>query len=222
MQVPPAEPSDAEVIAAVLGGATAQFAVLVRRYNQVLFRACRAVLHDDVEAEDAVQVTWVNVYRALATFRADARFRTWITRIAVNQAAAHARKRRRLNMVPLEGTPMNATNDPERDAADQELGRLLEREIDALPEGMRLVLVLRDVMEMDTAETAQCLGIGEEAVRVRLHRARHAVADALDGAGDAEGLARAEAAVWRFDGARCARMLERVMAEISRGWSTWS
>lgn len=197
--------SDAETIAAVIGGDDGQFATLVRRHNQTLFRACRAVLHDDAEAEDAVQAAWLSAYRALSSFRGDASFRTWATRIAVNEASSRLRGRRRLSLVPLEDS-MSGTADPERETLDGELGRLLERKIDALPDGMRAVLVLRDVIELDTAETAACLGIGPEAVRVRLHRARHALAESLS-----DTLAEK---VWRFDGDRCARVLARVMAAI--------
>jgi RNA polymerase sigma-70 factor (ECF subfamily) len=197
--------TDAETIAAVLGGDDEQFAALVRRHNQTLFRACRAVLHDDTEAEDAVQAAWLSVYRALSSFRGDASFRTWATRIAVNEASSRLRGRRRLSLVPLEDS-MSSADDPQQEAFAGELGRLLERKIDALPDGMRAVLVLRDVIELDTAETAACLGIGQEAVRVRLHRARHALAESLSDtlAGN----------VWRFDGDRCARVLGRVMAAI--------
>ena len=197
--------SDVETIAAVIGGDDEQFATLVRRHNPTLFRACRAVLHDDADAEDAVQAAWLSVYRALGSFRGDASFRTWATRIAVNEASSRLRGRRRLSLVPLEDS-MSSTGDPERAAFDGELGRLLERKIDALPDGMRAVLVLRDVIELDTAETAACLGIGPEAVRVRLHRARHALAESLS-----DTLAEN---VWRFDGDRCARVLGRVMAAI--------
>lgn len=198
-------PTDGEVITTVLAGDTEAFATLVRRHNQTLFRACRAVLHDDTDAEDAVQAAWLSVHRALPSFRGDASFRTWATRIAVHEASARLRARRRLALVPLEAT-MNAPDDPERDARTAELGRLLERQIDALPEGMRAVLVLRDVLELDTGETAACLGIGEEAVRVRLHRARHALAASLT--------SELPTAVWRFDGDRCARTLARVMAAL--------
>jgi RNA polymerase sigma-70 factor, ECF subfamily len=197
--------SDADVIAAVLGGDPERFATLVRRHNQTLFRACRAVLRDDADAEDAVQAAWLSVYRALPSFRGDAAFRTWATRIAVNEASARLRRRRRLAVVPL-GEALTEVPDPERAAFSSELGRLLERKIDALPDGLRAVLVLRDVIELDTAETAACLGIREEAVRVRLHRARHALADSLS--------ERLTDMVWRFAGARCARTLERVMAAI--------
>jgi RNA polymerase sigma-70 factor (ECF subfamily) len=204
--------SDADLVAAAIGGDDDRFATLVRRHNQTLFRACRAVLHDDTEAEDAVQTAWLRVYRALGSFRGDAAFRTWATRIAVNEASTRLRGRRRLSLVSLEDT-MAASGNPEFDASTAELGRLLERNIDALPEGMRAVLVLRDVIELDTAETAACLGIAEEAVRVRLHRARHTLAESLT--------EQAATNVWRFDGDRCSRVQSNVMAAIkTRGSST--
>src|SRR5258706_5441382 len=96
--------SDINAIAAVLGGDLPSFAVLVRRHNQAIFRACRAVLGNDSDAEDAVQVAWLNAYRSLATFRADSTFRTWLTRIAVNEASSRFRQSRRLTAVPVEDT----------------------------------------------------------------------------------------------------------------------
>ena len=214
---PPApDPSDAEVIADVLAGDRGRYAVLVRRHNQRVFRACRAVLRNDQEAEDAVQVAWLNAYRALATFRADASFRTWITRIAINEATSRLRQQRRLSAVSeMEQPTMNDSDSPERQLFTKELARMLEREIDALPEGLRSVLVLRDVIELDTAETAGCLGIQDENVRVRLHRARQALAARLSSSAD-ELFGSAMPELWRFDGERCARLLDRVMEQIEK------
>jgi RNA polymerase sigma-70 factor (ECF subfamily) len=206
------EPSDLEVIREVLDGAQDRFAVLVRRYNNAVFRACRAILRDEGDAEDAVQLTWVNAFRALAGFRGDSSFRTWVTRIAVHEASARLRRRPRSIAQTLESAPPIATSvSPEDDAISEELGRLLEREIDTLPEGLRTVLVLRDVIELDTAETAECIGIAEEAVRVRLHRARQTLAKRFS---DPELGELALASIWRFDGERCARIQTLVMAAI--------
>jgi RNA polymerase sigma-70 factor (ECF subfamily) len=201
------------VIAAVLAGDRRSFAVLVRRHNQTVFRACRAVVRTDQDAEDAVQVAWINAFRALASFRADATFRTWLTRIAVNEASSRMHRHKRFTEVPLGEVTMDDSTGPEHAAMAEELGRLLEREIDALPEGMRAVLVLRDVIELDTSETAACLGIEEDNVRVRLHRARQAVGARLaQTAGEGAGARASD--VWRFDGARCARVLAYVMVKI--------
>ena len=84
--------SDSAIIARVVGGARDEFESLVRRHNQRLFRAARAIVKSDVEAEDALQQTWLEIFRHLGQFRGAAQFTTWATRIAVNAAPAHARK----------------------------------------------------------------------------------------------------------------------------------
>ena len=202
--------SDADLVRQVLAGDRGTFAVLVRRHNQRLFRACRAVLHDDQDAEDAAQAAWVSAYRHLATFRGDAAFSMWVTRIAVHEASARLRRRDRPALVAIEEVTLSDEHDPERAASTGELGKLLERHIDALPDGLRSVLMMRDVLELDTAETATCLGIREEAVRVRLHRARQALARDL-----VDVVETALPGVWQFDGERCARMIDAVMKQIA-------
>ena len=210
--VPSCADPDADAIAAVLAGEPARFATLVKRHDQALHRACRAVLDDDAEAEDCVQAAWVNAFRALASFRGEASFRTWITRIAVHEAAGRRRQRRREAPAPVEDLALSSQC-PERATYADQLGRLLHRAIDTLPDGMRTVLVLRDVLELDTAETAACLAIGEEAVRVRLHRARQTLARTL-AASEPELPDRARPARWRFAAARSARVLAAVMAVV--------
>ena len=196
--------TDTQVIAHVLAGERDAFAILVRRYNQRMYRACRAVLRDDQEAEDAVQAAWIKVYRHLASFRGDAAFTTWVTRIAVREASARKR-REQPPLVAIEERTAAEELGPEAKTYAAELGRIFERRLDELPDGLRSVVLLRDVLELDTAETAECLGIREEAVRVRLHRARHALAEIVD-----SGLAEA----WRFLGVRCDRVTAAVMAAI--------
>jgi RNA polymerase sigma-70 factor, ECF subfamily len=198
-----AELSDQELIERVRGGAREDFEVLVRRHNQRLYRAARAIMKSDDEAEDIVQQAWLEVFRNLAQFRGDAAFTTWATRIAVNAAITHARKRPVIAEVP-EGVAMDK---PDEDLERAELGQLLEECLERLPQGNREVMVLRDVLELDTAETAQMLGLSEEAVRVRLHRARAAVA--------AELTERMISKVYSFAGERCARITRNVMAAIA-------
>ena len=193
--------SDSAIIARVVDGARAEFETLVRRHNQRLFRAARAIVKSDVEAEDVLQQTWLEIFRHLAQFRGDAQFTTWATRIAVNAALAHARKQPVIAEVVETGG--DATQD---DTVEQaQLGKILEKCLQQLPQGSREVMVLRDVLELDTAETAAALGLTQEAVRVRLHRARAAVAaslvDRMDG-------------VYKFDGARCDRITQAVMSAI--------
>ena len=194
--------SDADLIARIVAGSREDFEVLVRRHNQRLYRAARAIVKSDDEAEDVVQQTWLEVFRHLPQFRGDAAFTTWATRIAVNAALAVARKRPVIAEVPdIEGGET-----PDEPVQRAELGRLLEACLQRLPQGNREVMVLRDVLELDTAETAECLGLTEEAVRVRLHRARAAVA--------AELTERMIDKVYSFDGARCDRLTRNVMTQV--------
>src|SRR5512143_2327431 len=87
------ELTDREIVDRVLAGAREDFEALVRRHNQRLFRAARAITKSDDEAEDVLQQAWLDIFRHLSQFRGDAAFTTWATRIAVNAAILHARKR---------------------------------------------------------------------------------------------------------------------------------
>lgn len=196
------ELTDLELVEHVRRGAREEFEVLVRRHNQRLFRAARGVVKSDAEAEDVVQQTWLDIYRHIAQFRGDAAFTTWATRICIHAALAHARKRPAIAEVVDDAS---SDPSPERSVETAELSSVLESVLAKLPQASREVVVMRDVLELDTAETAACLGITEEAVRVRLHRARAAIA--------AELTIRLDG-VYSFDGARCDRVTHFVMAIV--------
>jgi RNA polymerase sigma-70 factor (ECF subfamily) len=207
-------PEDADLVARVLGGDKPAYETLVRRHNQRLFRAARSIVRDDDEAEDVVQQVWVAAYQGLAGFRGESALATWLTRIVVNEALARRRRQKKgehLTLIDQEAHAVSDGRTPEEQAADGELGRLLEAHIDRLPDIYREVLVLRDVEEMTTAETAACLGISEEAVRVRLHRARRDLQSSLS-----EAVGTSLPCAFRFAGARCDRIAAHVMAAIDR------
>lgn len=204
---------DEVVVEDVRRGDAARFEILMRRHNQRLFRTARAILRDDAEAEDAVQQAYVAAFAKLDQFRGDARFSTWLTRIVVHESLRRLRRHGRLTDLALveEGpelaTPLGQT--PEEHAAGGELREMLENAIDALPESYRVVFVMRDVEEMSTTETAHCLELTEEAVRVRLHRARRALREWLYERADA-----LTAEAFRFAGTRCDRIVRAVLARI--------
>ena len=172
-------------------GGPAAFRILVRRHDRYLYRIARSVLLDDHEAEDVVQETYILAFTRLVDFRGDASLSTWLTRVALNEALKRRRRRRRT--VPLEvidiaphcavqinQSPMVAPDqDPERATAQHQLRRFLERAIDDLPEGFRTVFVMRDIEEASTEETASVLGIRQQTVKTRLHRARRMLRAAL-------------------------------------------
>lgn len=203
---PSLEQDDRQIVNRVLGGDRTAFEVLVRRHNQRLYRAARAITHADADAEDALQSAWLNVFRHLGQFRGDATFATWATRIAVNEAVTQTRKRPLVAAV-VDRVDADAAPDDSLDRA--QLGQLLERCLAVIPQGNREVMVLRDVLELDTAETAACLQLSEEAVRVRLHRARAAVAALLT-----EKMSDHARDIYGFDGARCDRITAAVMQAI--------
>jgi len=171
---------DEEIVERVRAGETALYEVLMRRYNQRLFRVAVSILRDDAEAEDVMQETYVNAYQHLNQFAGLAKFSTWLTKIAVNEALARLRRRERMGgESDLEANSRIMNNvtsgipDPERQASDHQLRLVIEASIDSLPDMYRSVFVLRAVEGLSAAETAACLDIGEEAVKTRLHRARH-------------------------------------------------
>lgn len=209
----PSALTDEDIVSRVLGGETPLFEVLMRRHNERVFRAARAVLRDEREAEDVMQETYVNAYTHLAQFGRRARFSTWLTKIAVYEALARARRRGRYQ--PLDETspeaimPTIPSPDPERQAFGRELGALIESAVDTLGDGYREVFMLRQVQGLTTAETADVLGVSEDVVKTRYSRARHALQrELLDSIGEAS------ASAFTFGQERCDRVVAAVLARI--------
>lgn len=212
---PPAVERDEDVVRLVLAGNTPLFELLMRRHNERVYRAARAILRDDEEAEDVMQQAYVNAFTHLRQFNGDARFSTWLLRIAVNEALARARRRGRYESYSDEeaavepGTSRSMPPDPERQAFNGELRGLLEWAIDTLPDGMREVFVLRDVEGLSTLETAEALSVSEDVVKTRLSRGRAALRRALY---ERTGANAPEA--FRFERPRCDRVVTAVLDRI--------
>ena len=204
--------SDEEVVARVLAGDVSLFEILMRRYNQRLFRIARAILADDAEAEDVMQEAYVRAFRELAGFRGDARFATWLTRIACHEALARAQKRRRLVPIAAGGTHRerpSETAGPERELENRELQAVLQDAVEALPDPLRAVFCLREIEDLSTEQTAEALGLTTENVRVRLHRAKRSLRYTLD-----ERIGREVRRLYLFEAPRCDRVVERVFARL--------
>ncbi len=207
---------DSEVVRRVLAGETELFEIIMRRYNQRLYRAARAILGDDSEAEQVMQEAYFLAYTHLAQFAEKAKFSTWLTKIAVYEALARLRRRSRFIDFDTyteseKGKRMlsSAERTPEQKTLDNELKNLLERAVEELPEHYRSVLVLRDVEGLDTAETAECLSISEETVKTRLHRARALMRKQLY---VRAGVTRHE--LFSFQNTRCDRVVSEVLKRI--------
>jgi RNA polymerase sigma-70 factor (ECF subfamily) len=211
-----AEQSDAEVIQQVLDGNTALFELLMRRYNERVYRAARAIVRDELEAEDVMQQAYVNAFTHLRQFNGSAQFSTWLTRIVINESLARVRREGRYEAIDDELSHVeplmssNPTENPERQAFTSELRELLECAIDTLPDGMRDVFVLRDVEGLSTAEAAECLGLTEDVVKTRLSRGRAALRRVML---ERTGATTPEA--FRFYRPRCDRVVAAVLARIA-------
>lgn len=208
---------DAELVSSVRDGETGLYEMLMRRYNQRLFRVVRSVVANDSDAEDVLQEAWVRAYEHLDQFEGRASFSTWVTRIAYYEALARSRNSKR--WTPLENPDggiiaeaerRQATAEtPETQAMRAQLGRMLEAAIDALPETYRAVFVLREVERLSTSETAESLELSEEAVKTRLHRSRALLRRELE-----ENLGAAVTEAYAFLGARCDRIVAKVLGRI--------
>src|ERR1700675_2913968 len=211
--------NDEEVVARVLAGETGMFEVVMRRHNQRLYSVPRAILRNDGEAEDVMQDAYLRSYEHLDQFAGRAKFSTWLTRIAVHEALARQRRGNRYQeLEPIserEGDPMDRfaslTPDPELQASNSEIRRLLEEAVEKLPDAYRTIFMLRDVEDMSTTDAAEVLEITEDNVKVRLHRARALLRKS-----------RTARPVWErkeqysFHAVRCDRVVKNVFERIQK------
>lgn len=215
---------DTGLAARVAAGDRGAFQQLMRRHNTALFRAARAILRDDADAEDTLQEAYISAYRHIGEFRGQSRLSTWLTRIVINQSLGRLRSRRRDNVVellgdraaaPLEEAAHDAAGEqaesPETGAMRNELRRLLERKIDELPLVFRTAFILREVEEMTIEEVAECLAVPAATVRTRVFRAR-----ALLRASLAVEVDMATNDVFGFAGTRCDRVVAGVLERLAR------
>jgi RNA polymerase sigma-70 factor (ECF subfamily) len=219
---PPASSlDDADIVKRIRAGERALFEVLMRRHNQRVYRAARAIVKDESEVEDVMQQAYINAFTHLHQFEERSQFSTWLTRIALNEAFSRRRKLRQTDAFGRvsfddhedRGEWMDAVTspqpDPERQAYAGELHRVLEQAVDTLPESYRTVFMLRDVEGLSTSETSEGLGLGEEAVKTRLHRARVMIRRAVTAQ-----IGEAAAGAFQFQAPRCDRVVAAVLARI--------
>ena len=210
------ELTDEELVHRILKGETFLFEIIMRRYNQRLFRIANGILKNATEAEDVIQDAYVRAYEHLNQFAGKAKFSTWLTKIVIYEAFRHSKRSKRLtsieNFTKAEKI-MNILNgesdNPEKDFLRRRIVGLLETAIDSLPAKYCVAIMLRDVEGLTTEETSECLGITEEAVKTRLHRARSILRKEL---GERAGVTVKD--LYPFAGERCDRIVSTVMQRI--------
>jgi RNA polymerase sigma-70 factor (ECF subfamily) len=184
---------EADLVTRLQAGDSGAFEALVRQYSMPLLRVARRILRSEEDSRDAVQDAFVSAYKSIARFGSNARLSTWLHRIVVNASLMRLRTQRRHPEEDIETylprfaedghqvEPSTPWGEPADALAEREEVRGIVREaIDRLPETYRIVLLLRDIEEMTTEETAEALGITPNAVKIRLHRGRQALRTLLD------------------------------------------
>lgn len=213
-----ADTQDEQIVERVLAGEIALYEILMRRYNQRLYRVAVSILRNDTEAEDVMQEAYVRAYTHLKQFAGESKFSTWLTKIAAHEALSRLRKRGRTEDLDLiletnvhvMANVHKTTRDPETQAYDEELKVVMERAIAALPDTYRSVFVLRAVEGLNVAETAACLDLSPEAVKTRFHRGRSLLRQDLH---RRAGVTTAQA--FPFHLSRCDYIVEAVFKRIN-------
>ena len=179
---------EATLVAQLRAGDEAAFEQVVRAYGGRLLAVARRIVGTEEDARDVVQDAFMNAFKSLDRFEGNAKLSTWLHRIVVNAALMRLRTRKRKPEQSIESMLPSFLEDGHHEErfqsweepADKLMERaenrqLVRQQIDALPEGYRTVLVLRDIEGLDTEETAKVLGLSVNATKIRLHRARQAL-----------------------------------------------
>lgn len=206
--------SDEFIISQIIEGEIELFEILVQRYNQQLFRIVRGYLTSRHDAEDAMQSAYLKAFENLSQFRAEAKFSTWLTRIAINEALKKLQSKKDTvdySVTDHQNTDQTVNGDeshtPEAKMIDEDMNKHLEKAIDKLPPKYRSVLIMRDIEQLSTHGTAEVLEISRANVKVRLHRAKKMLREELTEMLD-------EIDLLSFKGADCNNMTQRVMTLI--------
>lgn len=209
---------DAHIVRRILGGEKELFEILLRRYNQTLFRVIRGYLKDRDEVQDAMQNVYLKAFDKLFQFQGHSSFSTWLIRIGINEALHRLKDLKKGKTVYLDTIISFKTDylnqipdkqmNPEKAIIGQEAKQLLERAIDNLPEKYRLIYILKEIEGLDNEQIEKSLGLSESNVKVRLHRAKKLLKESLY-------QLTSHGEVFEFGNAHCDALVRSVMNRIS-------
>tara|TARA_R110002124_G_scaffold5301_2_gene33257 strand:- start:7132 stop:7830 length:699 start_codon:yes stop_codon:yes gene_type:complete len=207
------------IIEKILDGEIELFEVLIRRYNELLYRTIRSYIDVEKDAEDIMQDTYIKAFEKLYQFKHDALFSTWLIRIGINEALQKKRKSPKFKTISLQQDEnilqiedYNILN-PEHKTMYKESSRFMEIAIDKLPEKYKIVYMLKEVEGLAISEISKCLDLSNSNVKVRLHRARTMLKDSILNLTDYKN-------IFEFGNSKCDRMVSNVMKYIRRRHSS--
>jgi RNA polymerase sigma factor (sigma-70 family) len=205
--------SDKQIIDEIRNGNIEMYRILIKKYNQRLYRTALSFNISNDDCDDILQQTYIRAFEKLHQFQGEALFSTWLTKILINECLMLKRKEknelgRKENLKLV--TSSNALHQtPEYNFMQNELKIILEKEINILPEKYRQVFLLREVEGMSVKETSQLLGVTETNIKIRLHRAKSLLKESLS-----KKINYKEA--FTIGNERCDNIADRVMEKISR------
>lgn len=206
--------TDAEIIEEILNGNKNAYELIMRKYNQRLFRISRSYIKDNDEVQDILQTSYIKAYENLRQFENRSEFSTWLTRIVINETLASLNRNKKITYYNSNEEEENKIQtlasydlNPEEETSNNELKEALEKVIDNLPLKYRTVFVMREIEKMSIAETSICLNLTEGNVKVRLNRAKEILRKNLIDV-------YTENEVFSFLGSRCDKIVFNVMSRI--------
>lgn len=204
--------SDEQIVARIIGGEQHLYEHLMRKYNSRMYRISMSIINDNAEAEDIMQIAYINAYRHLVNYKQQSSFGTWLTRILINESLLHKKRKTKKDKALMETSFIDEHHDtPLNGLMNKELKLILENAVSGLPEKYKVVFVMREVEGMSTNETMEVLSIGESNVKIRLTRAKEMLRAELNKTWKPE-------QIYEFNLIRCDVIVNYVMDKINKGF----
>ncbi len=203
--------ADPELVSRILAGEKRLYEIIIRRYNQRLYRIGMSILKNDANTEDAMQTTYVKAYEHLSQFKQQSSLSTWVIRIMINECLSRKKMDQRFANGGIEKYLENKSSmkTPAHIFMNKELNGVLENAIANLPQKYRIVFILREVEELSVKETGEALELEESNVKVRLNRAKNMLRQDLNG--------YLKENVYSFHLSRCDVIVKNVFNRLSIG-----
>ncbi len=200
--------SDEEIVRRVLAGEKHLYEKIMRKYNQRLYRIGISIVIDSEETQEIVQASYIKAYEHLSDFKFKSDFSTWLIRILINESYLHLHQRQRIGQIKERELKSATGNEsPLQKLINKEVTDILEKALAQLPEKYRTVFIMREVQNMSTRETMECLNISKSNVKVRLKRAKEMLRNLLTEYYKIKDL-------YEFDESRCDAVVKNVLTYI--------